>query len=236
MDSLDARPIVENTPANLDVTQSSLFSSAPDGSWAADMPRELERLLHNVTLSLVANGFTFGSRLKLNATISTSQTQFYYRHEGLWIPYGVAFALVALCCLDGLVAVHSNRFAARGGFKAFLKFTREIKLGELAGKAGEAKVQDFTAIPMPAPNSLPIPSRPNKLGLGRVQSRRLWIRHQLPVPPRRLHQHHECHRFWTFVDLDLPRQRILTRRRQLEYLGEAQSGRHSPQPSPPTQW
>lgn len=145
LDSLDARPIVENTPANLDVTQSSLFSSAPDGSWAADMPRELERLLHNVTLSLVANGFTFGSRLKLNATISTSQTQFYYRHEGLWIPYGVAFALVALCCLDGLVAVHSNRFGARGGFKAFIKFTREIKLGQLAGKVGEARVQYFTA-------------------------------------------------------------------------------------------
>ncbi|KAK4700759.1 hypothetical protein P7C70_g5486, partial [Phenoliferia sp. Uapishka_3] len=119
-DSIQAHPLT------VDVALSSLVTVRDSLTWVSDLPRALERTMENVTLSLVANGYTFGSNTTVTAIEIGSHTVFNYTPSSLWIPYSIGLALGALCCLNGLFALVRNGDEGRGGFRAFVWTTRDL--------------------------------------------------------------------------------------------------------------
>ncbi|KAL8280084.1 hypothetical protein RQP46_007414 [Phenoliferia psychrophenolica] len=132
--------VITNTPLTLDVAQSSLTVNRENITWVPDLPAALEQLMHNITLSLVANGGSFGTNTTLTALVVGSHTIFRYTPSSLWIPYAIGLALGALCCLDGILSIGLNKAEGKAGFRAFLEASRSPLAGE-GSDAGKAMIK-----------------------------------------------------------------------------------------------
>ncbi|KAL8279044.1 hypothetical protein RQP46_008502 [Phenoliferia psychrophenolica] len=117
---------VDNVPETLDVALSALAVNHDNLTWVHDLPRAIEQLMHNVTLSLVANGNYLGNPTTLNATLVGTHTIFHYTPTSLWISYAIGILLGAVCCLDGLFSLLKNGSEGKMGFWAFVETSQSL--------------------------------------------------------------------------------------------------------------
>lgn len=97
-------------------------------------------LMRQVTLAILADGFSLGLNTTVPVKSFQSITIFNYTPFALILPYTVGFGLAAICCLSGLLAVCLHNAGGNPGFKQFLSTTRHIDHAELEAEGKKARV------------------------------------------------------------------------------------------------
>ncbi|KAJ7842883.1 hypothetical protein B0H13DRAFT_2365030 [Mycena leptocephala] len=123
--------------SGLSLTEMSLFnapaSSIDSGNltWSSDLPRAMESLLQNVTLSILTGSLDAAQTTSATCIVTDILQHFAYNAHRLWLVYGLGLGIALLCDLVGVVALFQNPFGAAGGFSDFLAATRNTELNGL---------------------------------------------------------------------------------------------------------
>ncbi|KAJ6592652.1 hypothetical protein B0H19DRAFT_1365061 [Mycena capillaripes] len=126
-----------STPFNsrdcLGITQTHLVSSiqsqAGNITWVSDVPRAIESLLQNITLSLLT--VDPSQTTPTMCVFSRITPRFAYDARRLWLVYGLGLGCALLCDLVGVIALVRNGAGGGGGFSDFLRATRNPELNEI---------------------------------------------------------------------------------------------------------
>ncbi|KAF7345798.1 hypothetical protein MVEN_01600600 [Mycena venus] len=106
-------------------------------SAGADLPRAMESLLENITLSILTGSLDSTQSTSTTCVYTSTLPHFAYNARRLWLIYGLGLGLALLCDAFGIVALWQNSFGATGGFSDFLAATRNAELNGLDLKQPE---------------------------------------------------------------------------------------------------
>lgn len=95
------------------------------------LARAIEDLAHNITISMLATGFTQGNSTFINATTWMAHNIYEYSPRNLFISYGIAIFLTLIVVAIGLWALRINGVSHGMGFSTFVAATRNPRLDAL---------------------------------------------------------------------------------------------------------
>jgi hypothetical protein len=189
-------------PSGLVLTETSLFNASASSlesgnfTWSSDLPRAMESLVQNITLSILT-GSLDAAQTTLATCITTETLQhFAYNARRLWLVYGLGLGTALLCDMVGVVALFQNSFGATGGFSDFLAATRNTELNGLDLKQPQRIRLKYG--PVRSEGGRHAFARPDNLYDGNSEKDALFSNHQNdggtadtdePLLPERLYDH-----------------------------------------------